>query len=149
MTTSIKKKILADFIDNAVRKEFFVGDKGVVVVNRFLRYGRPSWLIKSTIDDHYKDNPPLEWASLDRDIVLFYDTQSSMHDVTEHKPTPELLRCLDEAIGDRLYIRPPQLQRLLDSGFKTPSGKPIIVNVHRLPISSSIVIVFEADGSVV
>ncbi|QDK82887.1 hypothetical protein EXU85_31495 [Spirosoma sp. KCTC 42546] len=148
MTTSIKK-ILINYIDDAVRKGAFVGDKGVVEVVRYLNEnGRPSWLIKTTIDDSYKDNPPVEWASLESDIILFYDTNSSSNDVIKHKPTPELLRCLDDAIKDRLYIRPTRRERLVDSGFTTPARKPIIIKTRRISTSNSIVIVFEADGSI-
>lgn len=57
-------------------------------------------------------------------------------------------RCLDEAIKDRLYIHPLKRERLIDSGFKTPAGKPILTRGRRISRSNSLVIVFEADGSI-
>ena len=72
----------------------------------------PTELVVTAIDDRYKDNPPVEWAKLDNDIILFYDGKASRFDVVKHTPTPELLHCLDEAIGDRLYIRPPKRNRV-------------------------------------
>lgn len=144
-----QKKIIIKFIEDAVRKGAFAGDKGVVVINRFIHEtGRPGWLIKTTLDDSYKNNPPLEWASLDSDIILFYDTKSSRYDVIKHEPTPELLHCLDDAIKDRLYIRPHRQERLVDSGYKTPTGKPIIIKTRRTDASDTLIIVFEADGSI-
>ncbi len=146
---SAQQKILNQYIQESDRGHYFVNDKGIVVVTRFVNEsGRPAWAMKVLLDDGYKDNPPYEWVQLGRDVVLFYNA-TSRYNVEKTTATPELLKCLDEAIGDRLYVRPPKRDRWMD--VPGPNGKTMKVRANRITTGSSnneTVIIFEADGKI-
>jgi hypothetical protein len=151
ITDTTQQRLLYNFITESVRHSYFVNDKGVVVITRFIheQNKRPSWLIEAVIDDRYKDNPPVEWAIFNRDVILFYDTKSSQFDVLKHEATPELLRCLDEVIGDRLYIRPPKRDRWMDvPGVNGKTRKVRANRIHTGNSNNSKIIIFEADGRI-
>ena len=146
---STQKSILAKYIHESVLGRYFVDDKGVVIVTRMIRSGRPAWQVRVALDDSYKDNPPIEWAQLDRDVILFYDAEQPGNREEKTVATPELLSCLDAAIGDRLYIRPPKKERWL--AVAGPNGKLIKVQGKRIfggNMHNDEIIIFEADGRI-
>jgi hypothetical protein len=145
-----EKLLLSEYINECVRDHHFIDDKGVVVITRFINeMGRPTWDIRAVIDDAYKDNPPTEWATFGQDIILFYDARSRF-ELPKTTATPELLKCLDVAVGDRLYVRPPKQDRWVET--TDPNGKGRRVrNMGRVTgggAHNSKVITFEADGKV-
>ena len=144
-----QRGVLGRYINQSIKGNYFVHDKGVVVVTKFTNeLGRPVWLISTAIDDKYKDNPPLEWATFGQDVVLFYNARSRF-EVIKTKATPELLSCLDQVIGDRLYIRPPVRDRWVN--VTGPDGKPHKRSARRIfggNTSNEQIITFEADGTI-
>lgn len=150
---STQKRIFYGYIDECMRDGYFVGDKGIVEVTRFInKAGRPTWQMILVLDDRYKDNPPTEWAKLEQDVILFYNAnyskpQSSMAE--QITPTPELLKCLDEAIGDRVYIRPPKRDRTIE--IPRPGKAPIKGEFRRLRGQAGLNekrVIFDSDGKV-
>ncbi|OIN60339.1 hypothetical protein [Arsenicibacter rosenii] len=151
ITNPKEQQIILDFIHECIRDHHFIGDKGVVTVKRFINEDKqPAWVIRAELDDKYRDNPPKEWALLGEDIILFYDGKSQF-DIEKTAPTPDMLKCLEEAIGDRLYIRPLKTQRWIEMVKQDGSKEQVKVNRGRIigggPNNSKI-IHFDADGKV-
>lgn len=115
--------IISQYIMSCVRDHWFVNNKGIVEIRRFVNEkGEKCWYMMAVIDDSYKDNPPTEYAWRNGDLVFFYDgiTPTSFAK-KQTTPTPELLACLEEVTYDKLYIRPPAKTQYI-----TVFGKKII-----------------------
>ncbi|MDF7816941.1 hypothetical protein P1X15_05015 [Runella sp. MFBS21] len=122
-----EKVIVSSYIMTCVHGHWFVNNKGVVKITRFVNEkGEKCWYLVAVIDDRYKDNPPTEYAWCNADLVFFYESvnyNSSPGSYSEKKttPTPELLACLEEVTYDKLYIRPPVKRQ-----YTTIFGKQIL-----------------------
>ncbi|MBN8823783.1 MULTISPECIES: hypothetical protein [unclassified Spirosoma] len=150
-TDSIKQKILFEFIQNCVKEQWFNTnyDKGIVHLYEFHNSeNKLCWILSATIDDIYKNNPPLRFSDFRGDIILVYDADSTGRVVKTTADKAVLNRCLEQIIGDRVFTRPttrrrwtsdvlPYINRKRNEGnrrFSTGGG-------------GSTLVIFEKDGT--
>lgn len=144
----VKSKILFDYICYCETKEW-KNDKGIVMLIEFINEdGKQCWLLVPSIDDRYKDNPPRKFATFHGDIVLIFEGDR-MHNI---KPASgdkdELNSCLEQLIGDRVYIRPTVKTRWAD-GFR-PFTNEKIEEGRRWTYGGNggtLMIIFNGDGT--
>ena len=149
-TDSTKQSILRQFISSAEKNRFFVNDKGIVKLTRYQdANGLTRWYLVATIDDQYKDNPPTKFSDFDGDIVLVYDADSSGKELPTKGNAANINQCLEEKIGDRVYIRPRTKNRWTSHEYKTLSGKIIRQGQRRITTGNggSLIIIFQKDGT--
>ncbi len=117
-----EKVVVSSYIMTCVHGHWFVNNKGVVKITRFVNEkGEKCWYLVAVIDDRYKDNPPTEYAWCNADLIFFYESiETCSYSEKRTTPTPELLACLEEVTYDKLYIRPPaKTQYIVVSGKRT------------------------------
>jgi hypothetical protein len=140
----LERIIISQYINSCHKDHWFVNNKGVVKIVKFVNdEGRRAWYMSVLIDDRYKDNPPLEYVIFEGDIVLVYGGSKNMLP-NKTIPTPELIKCLEEVIEDRLYIRPPKQAR-----HGVIFGKKIKL-IERSCIGdcfNGLVVIFHEDGT--
>ncbi|MDF7816940.1 hypothetical protein P1X15_05010 [Runella sp. MFBS21] len=70
-----EKVVVSSYIMTCVHGHWFVNNKGVVKITRFVNEkGEKCWYLVAVIDDRYKDNPPTEYAWCNADLVFFYES---------------------------------------------------------------------------
>ncbi|MCF2491495.1 hypothetical protein [Dyadobacter sp. CY347] len=93
-TDQRKKKILSDYIDYCVKKEW-KNDKGIVMLREFRNeLGQDCWLLIPSIDDSYKDNPPERFATFEGDIILIFSADSMQNVIPAKGDKNRLNQCL-------------------------------------------------------
>ena len=140
-----EKVVVSSYIMTCVHGHWFVNNKGVVKITRFVNEkGEKCWYLVAVIDDRYKDNPPTEYAWCNADLIFFYESiETCSYSEKKTTPTPELLACLEEVTYDKLYIRPPAKTQYI-----TIFGKRI-VNTGRHLLghgSNDLIVVFHERG---
>ena len=143
---AIKRKILSDFIDSALREKYFVNNKGIVHLYQYqTSQGDSVWRLYPTIEDEYRDNPPTKFSVFHGDIVLIYD--ADQQGSAQQNPNPEAFNaCLEDVIGNRVYSRPTREDRWTDEVFgkrKMKSGAQRAVIDH----AKDQIVVFYKDGT--
>lgn len=153
---SLENRIMYDYILDCYQKNYFKKTKSIGIVS-LTQYtdekGRKTWLLSATIDDSFKDYPTTKYDIFGSDIVLIYDADSKGKLIIPAS-TPELLECLDEIIGDRVYIRPAKRKKWVEH-IERVDGKRIQVKekVTRDYIAGSgnfnndVIIIFNKDGT--
>ena len=143
-----KRQILSEFVSSCVRNNYWRNDKGIVLLREYQNEeGKSCWLLLPSIDDSYKDNPPSRFSCFQGDIVLIYDADSRGN----VKPTLEdkngLNQCLEQIIGDRVYLRPTTKTRWADTVMPFTNRK--LNGVRRISGGNggSLIIIFNSDGS--
>ncbi len=148
---SIKKDIIYDFIKECKHNGSFIHEKGVVKLNIYKnKEDKYCWLLIPLIEDSYKDNPPEKYAEVGVDIVLIYDANNIGHELpTDGRKHAKLNECLEEVIGDYLYIRPTQKRRTFE--YVDAAGKVRKTQKHIIKGGNggSLVIEFNKDGTYV
>ncbi|MGD1891690.1 MAG: hypothetical protein ACFB15_14000, partial [Cyclobacteriaceae bacterium] len=123
---SVKRKLLSSFLDQAFSDGYFINDKGIVHVYRYRNSeGDSVWLLEPSIDDRYQDNPPTKFADYRGDIFLVWEADKNGS--PEKNPDPDVYnQCLEQVIGDRVYLRPEITTRWTSdttlSGLPRPKG---------------------------
>ncbi|UTM21737.1 hypothetical protein [Dyadobacter chenhuakuii] len=147
-TDQRKKKILSDYIDYCVKKEW-KNDKGIVMLREFRNeLGQDCWLLIPSIDDSYKDNPPERFATFEGDIILIFSADSMQNVIPAKGDKNRLNQCLEQITGDRVYTRPTIKGRWADS-LRPITNKKITQGAHRMVGGNggTLLIVFNADGT--
>ncbi|MCF2506051.1 hypothetical protein L0663_21825 [Dyadobacter sp. CY107] len=147
---SVKRQILVDFIFYCEEKSW-KNDKGIVILTEYVNEdGKQCWLLAPSIDDHYKDNPPKKFGTLNGDIILIMegDAIGMQKSRLDAKNTDKINECLDKIIGDRVYIRPAVKTRWAD-GIRPFTTEKITEGRHRWISGDggSIIIIFNSDGT--
>lgn len=147
-TDQTKRQILSEFVSSCVRNNYWRNDKGIVLLREYQNEeGKTCWLLLPSIDDSYKDNPPNRFACFQGDIILVYDADSrgNVKPIVEDKNT--LNQCLEQIIGDRVYLRPTVKSRWADTVMPFTNRK--LNGVRRISGGNggSLIIIFNADGS--
>lgn len=143
-------RYLREYISENIRYGYMPQGMGIVKIRRAIdSNGLPLWELTIVLDNAYQDDPPSEYAQLGETIFLFYDLDAKNRRVPV-RPTPELINCLDEVIGDRVYIRPPSKQRWAEYNVKgeivrETIGKTLSGGYPR----SSILLTFQKDGTII
>jgi len=147
-TSPSKRKILGDFIRDC-EKNGWKNDKGIVLLREYQNEGgKVCWLLLSSIDDGYQDNPPDRFASFGGDIILVFDADS----VGNIKPSvgdkQDLNQCLEQIIGDRVYTRPPIKSRWTDA-VRPYTTEKMKEGARRIQAGNgdSLIIIFNVDGT--
>ena len=147
-TDTTRRRILSDFIDASLTKKRFINDKGIVQLNIYKNaLGLTCWMLIPHIDDSYKDNPPPAFADFEGDIILVYSADVNGYALKTPDPAP-LNKCLEDIIGDRIYIRSTKKGRWADyvipgMGLRKTQGR------HRMEMGNggAIIIIFQKDGT--
>ncbi len=144
-----KRQILTEFIGNCVRNNYWRNDKGIVLLREYQNEeGKQCWLLLPSIDDGYKDNPPNRFATFNGDIILIFDATSKgmLNESTGNRSA--LNQCLEQIIGDRVYIRPTATSRWTDMVLPFTNRK-MKEGARRISGGNggSLIIIFNADGS--
>jgi hypothetical protein len=143
-----KRKILLDFISNCERKAWRE-DKGIVHLMEYKNeQGKTCWLLLPSIDDRYKDNPPGRFASFEGDIILVFDADSNRNVKPITGDKNRLNQCLEQIIGDRVYIRPTIKSRCTDNVLPISNHKLKEGRRRRWAGNGgSLIVIFNPDGS--
>lgn len=145
---SIKKSIISKFIQECERN-WWKTDKGIIHLAEYKNeQGKLCWLLQQRIDDSYKDNPPDQFADFDGDIILIFEADSNRNIIPTKKNRDALNRCLEQIVGDRVYIRPTIKTRWTSSVLPI-TNKKLKVGRRRIRGGNggSLIIIFNADGS--
>lgn len=143
-----KRQILADYIKSCEQK-LWSNDKGIVMLYQYHnQQDQLCWYLSSSIDDRYKDNPPRQFMDFEGDIVLIYNGKPGeiRSDTTINKNA--LNHCLEQIIGDRVYIRPTTKSRWTN-GVLPISNHKLTVGRRRISAGNggALIIVFTSDGT--
>jgi hypothetical protein len=142
-----KQAILRDFISDSEKTHYFIHDKGIVELRVYTdKKGRDCWLLVPRIDDSYKDNPPKQYAAFDYDIILIYQANASGVAHPTKGDTATLNQCLEDVIGDRVYIRPKK-GRWTDSIGLDSKAKRLQTRRITSGSSGEIQVIFNKDGT--
>ncbi|WP_026632546.1 hypothetical protein [Dyadobacter alkalitolerans] len=147
-TDQRKKRILSDYIDYCVKKEW-KNDKGIVMLREFRNeQGLDCWLLIPSIDDSYKDNPPERFATFQGDIILVFSADSLQNVIPAEGNKNQLNQCLEQIIGDRVYTR-PTLKGRWTEGRRPFTNEKVTEGAHRYfgGNGGTLIIVFDADGT--
>ncbi|MCF2491504.1 hypothetical protein [Dyadobacter sp. CY347] len=147
-TDQRKKKILSNYIDYCVKKEW-KNNKGIVMLREFKNeQGQDCWLLIPSIDDSYKDNPPERFATFQGDIILIFSADSMQNVIPAKGDENQLNQGLEQIIGDRVYTRTTIKGRWTD-GMRPFTNEKITEGVHRIlgGNGGTLIIVFNADGT--
>jgi len=116
--TDAEKRVMAEVIAEWKKERYFIADnhlnyKGVVhlIVGKD-EQGRKRWGLMPVIADGYKNNPPAKYDIYDGTVILVYDADDQMRLLPIEGNLEERYRCMNEVIGDRLYINPPPTPHL-------------------------------------
>ena len=142
-----KRTILQKFISESRQINYFIHTMGIVELRIFTdKEGRNCWLLFPRIDDRYKDNPPTQYATFDHDIILIYQANDSGMALQTKGDTAALNRCLEDIIGDRVYIRPKKgrLVEVIDIDGKLKRVQSRTITGGSI---GEIQVVFNKDGT--
>ena len=146
--SSAKQQVLADYIKSCEQNSWR-NDKGVVILYQYRNFqDQTCWYLSSSMDDRYKDNPPRKFMDFEGDIVLIYDGKpgGSSRDTTLNKNA--LNHCLEQIIGDRVYIRPTLKSRWTNGVLPISNHKLTVCRRHIYGGNGgALIIVFTSDGS--
>ncbi|SOD93062.1 hypothetical protein [Spirosoma fluviale] len=148
-TDETKRQLLSNFISSCVRNNYWNNDKGIVLLSQYQNEeGNLCWLLSPAIDDHYKDNPPSQFASFQGDIILVFDADSRRTIKTATSDKNALNQCLEQIIGDRVYPRSTLKTRWTDNVMPFTNRK-MSGGVRRISGGNggSLIIIFKPDGS--
>ena len=144
----IKSKILVDYIHYCESKEW-KNDKGIVMLTEYTNEdGKYCWLLAPSIDDRYKDNPPKKFATFTGDIILIFEGDRMLNTKPVSGDKDRLNSCLEQLIGDRVYIRPTTKTRWAD-GFRPFTTERIKEGRRRIygGNGGTLIIIFNGDGT--
>jgi hypothetical protein len=114
ITDSTLRTIITEYGASCIRAHFFHENIGVIEMVEFQdTTGRKRLLFQALIDDRYKENPTNTYAKVDQYFILVYQADS-LGNKKATVASPELLECLSNEIGDRLYIRPVRKERIVE-----------------------------------
>jgi hypothetical protein len=106
-----KRRILDNFITACSRDNYFVHDKGIILLEIYTNAkGLTNWILTPRINDSYKDNPTPTFAVFNDYIILVYRADVNGRVETTTEPAP-VNKCLEDIIGDRVYLRPTRRDR--------------------------------------
>jgi hypothetical protein len=145
----IKRQILTEFISSCLRNNYWKNDKGIVLLREYQNEeGKQCWLLLPSIDDGYKANPPNRFATFNGDIILIFDATSKgmLKESTGNRRA--LNQCLEQIIGDRVYINPTATSRWTDMVLPFTNRK-MKEGARRISGGNggSLIITFNADGT--
>ncbi len=144
----VKSKILVDYIYYCESKEW-KNDKGIVILTEYTNEdGKYCWSLTPSIDDSYKDNPPKKFATFKGDIILIFQGGRIPNAKPDSGDKDKLNGCLEQLIGDRVYIRPTTKGRWAD-GFRPFTTEKIKEGRRRISMGNGggLIIIFNGDGT--
>ena len=135
--------LIGKYISSCIRDHWFRGDKGVVeLIQGINTEGKRTWHLSTVLDDAYKDNPPSGYAYSHADVILIYEGDKDFNKIV-NTPTIEKLKCLEDIVLDKLYIRPQKKdQYIIELGKRIKFMRNCMGNC-----SNDLVIVFNPDGT--
>jgi hypothetical protein len=144
-----KRRILKNFIDECDKEKYFVYDKGIIHLYVYTdAKGLTNWILAPHIDDWYKNNPTASFAVFDDYIILVYAADANAR--VEMNPEPEPVnRCLQDIIGDRVYLR-PTIRRRWVPPYKMPGMDRVFTEGKRRDVTGgggSIHVLFYKNGT--
>jgi len=117
-----QKSLMYDLLIEWQEKNYFQRGRGIIgLVQQTTAEGKRVWGVYPMIDDMYKANPPDKYARFSRTVILIYDADSNGRDLPIKGEAAERIRCLEEVIGDLVYINPPLKPRYEE--VRLPNGK--------------------------
>ena len=143
-----RRQILFNFIRDCEQNQW-KNDKGIVLLREYQNeQGKSCWLLLLSIDDSYKDNPPGRFASFNGDIILVFDADSRQNIKPVVGDKNRLNQCLEQVIGDRVYIRPIIKSRWTDMVLPFTNRK-MRQGARRIQGGNggSLIIIFNTNGS--
>lgn len=145
---SVKRQILVDFIFRCEEKSW-QNDKGIVMLTEYINEdGKQCWLLVPSIDDRYKDNPPKKFGTLNGDIILIFEGDRMHNTQPASGNRDKLNSCLEQIIGDRVYVRPAMNTRWAD-GVRPFTNERIREGRRRMYLGNggALIIIFNGDGT--
>jgi hypothetical protein len=143
-----KRDILKEYITSCRLKNYFIEDKGVVIIVTYQDdAGHVRWYLSALIDDRFLKNPPMHYTEIDNVICLVYPGNSSGMPAMQTTLTSELESCLSEVIGSRVYkyVSGPQYTYTTDENGKKEKWRVKHTNTGNA--HNGLIIVFNKDGS--
>jgi hypothetical protein len=108
--------IIREYFDECGATRLFFGGKGIVEVVYYKdSLLRDNYRLTAMIDDEYLDHPPNKYFHMFMDqLFLFYDADKSGKTIYP-KLTSSAIEELKKCVGDRVYIRPPKIERWVET----------------------------------
>lgn len=153
ITNKAKRSLISSFLDSALSQSAnssreFVNDKGIIHLYRYQNAeGDSVWRLIPVIDDRYKDNPPQAFADVQGDIALIWDADEQGRPLKNPNPPEPYVQCLEQVIGDRVYLRPTIKTRW--TSHVLPWGRKRKHGNHRVSTGGggAIEYVFKSDST--
>jgi len=144
-----KRRILNDFINECYKENSFVYDKGIIHLEIYTdAKGLTNWILYPRIDDSYKDNPTSSFAVYNSYIILVYAADVNGRVVRTLNPGP-VNKCLEDIIGDRVYLRPTRTDRWVPP-YKIPGLDRVFTEGMRRSVTGgggAISVLFYKNGT--
>ena len=147
VTDTIKGSIIRDFISSSIRDNYFINNKGILVLKRYQNTeGDSVWSLTPMIDNSYQDNPPTKFSTFGGDIILVYEANQQGNVEQNSTPMP-FNACLEDVIGDRVYLRPSRKDRWINP--VQFGNRTIKQGTQRASTGNGgqLIITFKKDGS--
>ena len=129
-----RKRILDNFISASDRERYFVNDKGIIHLTTYTdAKGLTNWKLSPQIDDWYKYNPTPTFAVYDDYIILVYPADVNGNELRTPETAP-VNKCLEDIIGDRVYLRPTRRDRWVPP-YKEPGLDRVFTQGRRVAVT--------------
>jgi hypothetical protein len=161
ISDSLEYRVLRDYMDECRKKHFdYYYDTeartgmymGIILLTTFTdTLGQKNWRLSYTLNDNYRAYPPSAYDVVDMNVVLIYDADAKGHRI--YPPaTPELVKCIDEIVTDRVYQTRKATHRWFDDGFyKDPKSKLVKHTFYGFVMGNThniYHVIFKKDGTV-
>lgn len=156
---SLEYRVLRDYMDECRKKHFdyyFDAESrtgmrmGIILLTTFTdTLGQKNWRLDYSLNDKYREYPPAAYDVVDMNVVLIYDADAKGN--TIYPPaTPELVKCIDEIVTDRVYQTRKATFRWYDqSSYKNPKSRLAKDTFYGVQTGSrgKRYIIFKKDGT--
>ncbi|MFN3784584.1 MAG: hypothetical protein ACK4R6_11725 [Spirosomataceae bacterium] len=143
----IYKEVLTNYWHECERNRYFFEDKGIVKVIIFKDSLNNNCLrLSAIIDDRFQENPTDSYTFIGANLYLIYRGDANGNEVNPSKNN-KLGKALNEIVQDRVYLRPPNVERWVDSvNSKGQKMKVRAVNLRSGNIWNEMIFMFNKNG---
>ncbi len=106
------------------------GAMGIYLLTQYIdKQQRTHWYVRVCLDDSYKEYVAETYFFYKRELYLVYSADQKGQRIDAGSNRHTQLRCLEEIVADRVYIRPPNQKRVAYFGKSTDAGNWLLAEV--------------------